>query len=99
MSRRLICHKVSLGNFLSRKRTYMLIDKFCLSVQWLMLLYSYMIRLVVITTMVSMDAEKKTVIEKVIRSSKQRILLHECGCMLPVPANVLNNLERKNSVT
>ena len=33
----------SLGNFLSRKRTYMLIAQLCLPLQWLMLLYSYML--------------------------------------------------------
>ena len=59
-SRKLLYHKRYLGNFLSRKRTYMLIAELCLPLQWLMLLYSYKVSQVVITTVVSMDIEKSS---------------------------------------
>ena len=36
---------------------------------------------------------KKAVIKKVMKSSKARVLLHECGDALPIPAHVLNNLK------
>ena len=39
-----------------------------------------------------MDMEKKQP-KKVIRSSEARVLLHECGDTLPIPAHVLNNLK------
>ena len=84
MPRQLMCHKRSLGKFLSRKRTYILIVKLYLPLQWLMLSCSYMLWLVAITTVVSMDAMK---------GSKARVLLHECSDTFPIPAHVLNNLK------
>ena len=36
---------------------------------------------------------KKAVIKKVMKSSEARVLLHECGDALPIPAHVLNNLK------
>ena len=50
-------NKRSLGNFSLRKRAYMLIAELCLSLHWFMWLYSYMLWLVVITTVVSRDMD------------------------------------------
>ena len=41
-----------------------------------------------------MDLEKKAVIETVSNAPESRVLLSECGDILPIPPHVLNNLKK-----
>ena len=54
-----VLQKVSGELLIENKNIYVVIAELCLPLQWLILFYKYMLWLVVITTVVSMDMEKK----------------------------------------